>query len=190
MTAAGRRPTLEERSPPRDNRVVVEAAEIVIGRERELDVLRDFLVRQQGALVVEGEAGIGKTMLVDVVVEEAATSGRQVLWARPAESDAEISFAALADLLSRAGDALDRLPPPQSRALAVALRRAEPDDLTGERLDRGAVAFAFVSVLRTLAAARPVLVAVDDVQWLDVASASTISFAARRVGGHRVAWLL
>jgi DNA-binding CsgD family transcriptional regulator len=181
---------VEQRWPPRENQVVIEAAEVVIGREEELGVLRDFLARQRGAIVVEGEAGIGKTMLLDVVVNEATASGRTVLRASQAESEAEISFAALADLLSGIDEALDVLPPPQSRALAVALRRAEPDDPTGEPLDRGAVAFAFVSVLRALAAANPVVVAVDDVQWLDVASASALSFAARRVGEHQVAWLL
>jgi DNA-binding CsgD family transcriptional regulator len=169
---------------------VIEGVEEVIGREQEFDVLRDFLARQQGALVMEGEAGIGKTMLFDVAVEEAAASGRSVLRASPAESDAEISFAALADLLSGLDEVLDALPRPQGRALAVALRRAEPDDTSGGALDRGAVAFALVSVLRTLAAADPVLVAVDDVQWLDPASAAALSFATRRVGEHRVAWLL
>jgi DNA-binding CsgD family transcriptional regulator len=169
---------------------VIEGAEVVIGREQELDALRDFLARQQGALVVEGEAGIGKTMLFDVAVDEAAASGRSVLRASPAESDAAISYAALADLLSGLDEVLDALPRPQGRALTVALRRAEPDDTSRGALDRGAVAFALVSVLRTLAAADPVLVAVDDVQWLDPASAAALSFAMRRVGEHRVAWLL
>ena len=169
---------------------MIEGAEELIGREQEFDVLRDFLARQQGALVMEGEAGIGKTMLFDVAVDEAAASGRSVLRASPAESDGEISFAALADLLSGLDEVLDALPRPQGRALAVALRRAEPGDTSGGALDRGAVAFALVSVLRTLAAADPVLVAVDDVQWLDPASAAALSFATRRVGEHRVAWLL
>jgi DNA-binding CsgD family transcriptional regulator len=169
---------------------VIDATEFVIGRERELAALRDFVARQCGALIIEGEAGIGKTVLLDVVVDEAAASGRHVLRARPAESDAAISFAGLADLLAGVKDVVDDLPPPQQHALAVALRQAEPDASSGGSLDRGTVAFAFVGVLRALAAGGPVLVAVDDVQWLDAASASAVSFATRRVGERPVAWLL
>ena len=169
---------------------MIEATEFVVGRERELAVLRDFLAWQRGALIIEGEAGIGKTILFDVLVDEASVSGRHVLRARPAESDAAISFAGLADLLATVEEVVEELPPPQRRALAVALRQAEPDAPSGGSLDRGAVAFAFVGVLRALAAGGPVLVAVDDVQWLDAASASAVSFATRRVGEHPVAWLL
>jgi len=170
--------------------VVIEAAEAIVGREHELDVLRDFLARQQGALLLEGEAGIGKTMLFDPVVEEGAASGQRVLRASPGKSEAEISFAALADLLSGLDEFLEALPPPQRHALAVAVRRAEPDDPTGGPLDRGTVAFAFLSLLRALAVVSPVLVAVDDVQWLDAPSASVLSFATRRTAEDRVAWLL
>jgi tetratricopeptide (TPR) repeat protein len=97
---------------------------------------------------------------------------------RPAESEARLSYAALADLV---GDVFDEtrsaLPAPQERALGTALLRME----TSEAVDPRTTATALASVLTALAAERPVLVAVDDVQWIDPASARALEFAARRL---------
>jgi DNA-binding CsgD family transcriptional regulator len=154
----------------------------VLGRERELESAANFFQeldrRSPAALVIEGEAGIGKTTLWLEAVKAAEIRGYRVLLARPAESEAKLSYAALADLI---GDAFDEtrsaLPEPQERALAMALLRVSAD----KPADARATAAALVSVLTALAAEQPVLVAVDDVQWLDAASERALQFAARRL---------
>ena len=99
-----------------------------------------------------------------------------------------MSFTALRDLLDVAFDEVaDRLPPPQRRALQVALLRAEPE---GSAQGPAAVAAAFLTVLRELASRTRLLVAIDDVQWLDSASALVLQFAARRLEHEPVRLLL
>jgi tetratricopeptide (TPR) repeat protein len=111
-----------------------------------------------------------------------------VLTTSPTESEAQLSFVALRDLI---GDAFDRvadtLPPPQRRALAVALLLEDPGPVPP---DAGAVAAGFLGTLRSLAAAEPVALAVDDIQWLDDASATALAFAARRLRDEPVSLLL
>src|SRR5262249_30816872 len=111
-----------------------------------------------------------------------------VLSARPAAAEEELSFAGLADLLAPVGaDALAVLPTPQRRALEVALLRAQPEDgPAGSR----ALAAALLGARRAPAAAGTVLVAVDDLQWLDRASAQALAFAARRLEHDAVRFLL
>jgi predicted ATPase len=162
----------------------------LLGRDAELAVLGDFVAardRLPAAVLVRGEPGIGKTSVWREGVRMAREHGYCTLVAAPGESEAQISFAALGDLLSGVlAQLLGELPRQQRRALEVALRVADVDPGEGARLDQGAVSFAFLSALRGLAADGPVLVAVDDVQWLDVASATALSFAVRRLGGDRV----
>jgi len=101
-----------------------------------------------------------------------------VLQARPAESEAKLSYAALADLLDDVfDDTRSALPPVHERALAAAFLRAEPDGTADPRT----TATAFVGILAALAADGPALVAVDDVQRLDAASERALAFAARRL---------
>jgi DNA-binding NarL/FixJ family response regulator len=162
----------------------------VVGRDAELKALGAFLesvAHASGALVVEGEPGIGKSTVWNAAVERAADRGFLVLSCRPASSETRLSFVGLADLLSGLEEGtLDALPPPQRRALAVALLREEPGRSTPEpRI----VATAFLSTLRTLAERSPVLVAVDDLQWLDAASRRVLEFALRRLGGERIGLL-
>ena len=100
----------------------------MIGREEELEAVRAFAVGDGfAALVLEGEAGIGKTTLLREAVAAASGAGASVLVARPAPAEAELAFAGLGDLL---GDVLDELvaelPPPQAQALEVALLRRRP----------------------------------------------------------------
>lgn len=152
-----------------------------MGRERELESAAEFLQEVEhgsAALVIEGEAGIGKTTLWLEVVSAAEARGYRVLQARPAESEADLSYAALADLVGAAFDETRAaLPAPQERALAAALLRTVAD----EPADPRTTAAALVGVLTALAAERPVLVAVDDVQWFDAASGRALGFAARRL---------
>src|SRR4051794_18464870 len=160
----------------------------VIGRADEVREIADALAAAVAPVVVEGEPGVGKTTLWEHVVADATGRGARVLTARPASSDAVLGYAGLGDLL---GDVFDEvsgaLPAPQARALAVALLREDP---AGAGPDRRAVAAAFLSALRVLARAGPVVVAVDDLQWLDPPSAHLLGYAARRLTGDPVAFLL
>jgi DNA-binding CsgD family transcriptional regulator len=165
----------------------------LIGRDGELAVVGEFVAavdRWPAGVLVRGEPGIGKTSLWREGVRMARERGCCVLSAAPGESEARISFAGVGDLLSGVlGRVLGELAGQQRRALEVALRVADVDAGAAAELDQGAVSFAFLSALRGLSASGPVLVAVDDVQWLDVASASVLAFAARRLGGDRIGLL-
>jgi predicted ATPase len=155
----------------------------LVGRERELARAADFVARlaeAPGALLVRGEPGIGKTALWREAVAMAERDGVRVLVSRCAEAEMPIPLGAVSDLLDPAFEGFaDDLAEPQRRALAAALGL---ETASGERLDRLALPRALVAAFRSLAATRPLLVAIDDVQWLDPASARVLSFAVRRVG--------
>ena len=154
----------------------------VFGREAELAAVRalaESAATGRAVLQIEGEPGIGKTTVWEAGVDAAGAAGFTVLSSRPAQAEASLSFAGLADLLAPVNhDAVGALPSPQRHALEVALLRASPGATTP---DPRAVATAFQSLLERLAGASPVLVAVDDVQWLDSASAAALAFAIRRI---------
>jgi DNA-binding CsgD family transcriptional regulator len=162
----------------------------VIDRDRELAELGRFLDAVDelpAALLLEGERGIGKTALLAAGLELARKRGFRALAAAPATAERRLSFVALADLLEPAlPDVLPALPAPQRRALEVALLLSEPGRPPP---DARAVAIALLGALRWLAS-RPLLVAVDDVQWLDGPSAAALSFAVRRLEAEPVAVLL
>ena len=153
-------------------------------------MLADFLAAGKStaqALVLEGEAGIGKTTLFEATVSEARELGFAVFSCRPAAAEAAYSFAALADLLRVVlPEGLGRLPLPQRRALSAALLLEEVD---GPVSDERAIAFAVFQLLGERVGG-PVLVAVDDVQWLDAASASVLAFALRRLAAGPAAVLV
>ena len=163
----------------------------VVGRERELDLLERFLdavSEHPAGLKLEGEVGIGKTTLWKRVVASARKRSYHVLVSRPVESETQLAFAALGDLLEDVStDAMSGLPEPQRHALEVALLRREAE---GPAPQPRAVALGLLGVVRSLAETRPVLLAVDDVQWLDPASASSLEFVARRLGEGRVGLLV
>lgn len=166
-------------------------SEDIVGRDTELASMRAFLDRAPAgpaALVVEGQPGIGKTTLWLAGVQEARDRGYRVLSSRPAESEATLSFTVLGDLLEKSlPEALESLPPPQRRALEAALLLAEP---SRRHPDRRTVLVAVLGVVRALAGTGPVLIAVDDVQWLDRPSSAALEFAIRRLTTEPVALLL
>ena len=172
--------------PPRQLRCIYVGVEgsvaVLIGRDREIAQLRGFLAACEDgprALTIEGEAGIGKTALLDAAIPDAC--GLCVLRVRCAGAESGLAYVGLADLLGeRAGPAMAALPSPQRRALEIALLRA---DLAGELVEPQAVGRAVVGVLRLLADQAPVLIAIDDAQWLDAASARALAFALRRLDG-------
>jgi DNA-binding CsgD family transcriptional regulator len=153
----------------------------IFGRDLELAAMERFLDSAPtwpSAVVIEGEAGIGKTTLWLEGVRRAEERGMRALHARPAESEEKLSYVALADLVVEAFDEVgSALPEVQQRALAGALVRDHAGDGTSERT----TATAFVGVLAACAEKGPVLLAVDDIQWLDSASAQTLAFALRRL---------
>jgi DNA-binding CsgD family transcriptional regulator len=163
----------------------------IVGREAELASVHGFVEGVSAgaaALVLEGEAGMGKTTLWNAAVDEAEERGLAVLRARPSESETALSFAGVADLLDSVLDrALEPLPAPQRRALSRALVL---EDDEGPPPDPHAVGVALLNVLRSLASERPILVAVDDVQWLDAASSGALAYGSRRLDAERVGVLL
>lgn len=159
----------------------------LIGRERELEAAAAFLGGLQdgpAVLVFAGEPGIGKTTVWRDAVNQARASSFVVLSARPVQAEAGLAFAGLADLLEPvAEELLPELPVPQQRALKAALLWEDPG---AKRVDQRAVSAGTSAVLRLLARRGPVLVAVDDLQWLDRPSARVLEFALRRLAGAHV----
>ena len=162
----------------------------VFGREEELalgDAFLDSAAERLSVLRLEGEAGIGKTTVWREVVRRAAERGHLVLSCRPAETETKLALSALADLLEPVPEApFAALPPPQREALEIALLRARPGP---EPLGPRPLATAVRSLLAGLAAERPLIVAVDDVQWLDAGSAPVLEYALRRLTDTPLGWL-
>ena len=160
---------------------------MLVGRERERERIERALetarAGSSATLALVGEAGIGKTVLLDNAAECAA--GMRVLRARGIESEAQIPFAALLELLRPALVMLDRIPEPQAVALegALALRR-------GPSQERFAVGAATLSLLAAYAEEGPVAVLVDDAHWLDGSSAQALLFAFRRLVADPIAVLI
>jgi DNA-binding CsgD family transcriptional regulator len=163
----------------------------VVGRDAELAALTGFVAGISdgaSALVLEGDAGMGKTTLWNAALEMAERDGLLVLRAQPAESEIALSFSGLGDLLD---SVLSEALPPLAEAQRSALARALVlEDAEGSPPDAHVAGVALLNVLRGLAGARPVLVAVDDVQWLDAATSGVLGYAARRLRDEHVGVLL
>ena len=160
----------------------------LVGRDEELAQVLATLDNLPAAVVLEGEAGIGKTSIWRAALAELAAGGVRVLSTRPAETESQLSYAGLADILDPVLDeALTALPSPQRRALEVALHRAEPE---GGPPDQAAIAFAVMGALRVATETAPVAVAVDDLQWLDPPSLFALTFVAGRLRQEAVGFLL
>jgi DNA-binding CsgD family transcriptional regulator len=154
----------------------------VVGRDEELGLIEAFvadLERGPSALVLAGEAGIGKTILWKAGVEGALSGSVRVLICRGFEAEASLSFSGLSELLTSVlEEVLPALASPRRRALEVALLLVEPGEVTP---DVHAIGLAVLDVVRFLAQRGPVMVAVDDMQWLDGASSAALQVALRRL---------
>ncbi|HEU5279121.1 MAG TPA: AAA family ATPase [Gaiellaceae bacterium] len=158
----------------------------LVGRELELERLDRFvagIAERPCSLLLQGEAGIGKTVLIEHALLEARARGYEVVSAKPTSAERSLSFLGLTDLLSESHELLRELPLPQRRALEAALLLEEPGEATP---DARAIALGVLGVLRSLAAPRPVLVSIDDLQWLDDPSAAALVFALRRLKSEPV----
>ncbi|MGX1364924.1 DNA-binding CsgD family transcriptional regulator [Streptomyces canus] len=160
----------------------------VVGRERESGALASFVrtaVRDGGAQLVTGQPGIGKTELLEAAVRQGAALGARVLRASGSEYETELSFAGLHQLLLPAADSLRELPEVHRAALATALgfERGDPPG-------RLVLTSALLAWLGHLASTTPLVLVVDDLQWVDRASVVILSLVARRLGGLRVGLLL
>jgi tetratricopeptide (TPR) repeat protein len=162
----------------------------VFGRDAELGAVEAFLAglaSAPGTLVLAGEAGAGKTTVLRAGLERAERLGYTVLRTLPSPSDMRLAFAGLADLLgSRLDVVLPGLPLPQRRALGAALLTEDAPPVPPEPR---VIAAAFRGAVRTLATSAPVLVVIDDVQWLDAPTASAVGFALRRLETERAGLL-
>src|SRR6185369_9090889 len=129
-------------------------------------------------LLIEGDPGIGKTTLLRELTSLARDHGLTVLGCRPTRTETDLSYASLVELLDAIGDqVVNALPAPQARVLRTVLRRDEPDGV----VDRLSLGVALVAAVRAIAASGPLLIAVDDAQWLDPPTAKTLAFAIRRL---------
>jgi DNA-binding CsgD family transcriptional regulator len=155
----------------------------LVGRDEELAALRAFAGRDgdggPAALVLEGEAGIGKSALWLEALEAAEAGGLRVLRSRPAEAEQRLAHVGLGDLLEGVlDDVAPLLSTPRRRALEIVLLR---ERALGRPVDDRALAVAVRDALHALCDRGPVLIAVDDVQWLDASSSSALAFALRRL---------
>jgi len=163
----------------------------IVSREEELTSLQAFVGEPHGgsaALVIEGEAGIGKSTLWLAGVEHARARSLCVLVSQPAEAERGLAHVGLGDLLDDVlDDVLPALSTPRRRALEVALLREEAP---GGPVDSRALAVAVRGALQLLSERGPILIAVDDDQWLDPSSSSALAFALRRLAANDVLLLL
>jgi DNA-binding CsgD family transcriptional regulator/tetratricopeptide (TPR) repeat protein len=157
------------------------------GRRSECDALDDLLARvrtgQSRVLVVRGEAGIGKTALLDCLAGSAPDF--RIVRAAGVESEMELAYAGLHQLCAPFADHIDGLPDPQQDALETAFGRRD-----GDAPNRFMVGLAVLGLLSEVAEEKPLLLMVDDAQWLDAASSQTLAFVARRLEAESVAMVV
>ena len=156
----------------------------LLGRQDECEALDRLIdaarTGQSQVMVLRGEAGVGKTALLDYAEERA--TGFRTARATGVEADVDLAFAGLHQLCAPMLDSLDRLPAPQRDALATAFGQS-----AGPAPDRFLVGLAVLSLLAEVTAAEPLMCVVDDAQWLDRVSAQTLAFVARRLLAEPVA---
>ena len=156
----------------------------LVGRSAERALLDGLLARvragESEALVIRGEAGVGKTALLRYAARQA--SGFQVAQLTGVEAEMELPFAGVHQLCTAIPDRIEALPAPQRQALTTALGL-----VGGQVPERFFVGLAVLSLLSAVAEERPVLCLVEDAQWLDAASAQVIGLVARRVRAESVA---
>ncbi|MET8982261.1 AAA family ATPase [Streptomyces sp. NPDC004539] len=149
------------------------------------DLVSEAIAGRSGSLLLRGEAGIGKTVLLDGLADRASALGVHLVRIRGIEPEADLAFAGLVQLVWPFQQRLDALPEAQAYALRSVLGSSE------ERgTDRFLTGLAVLTLLADLADDGPLLCLVDDAQWLDQASAEALLFAARRLGAERIAMVL
>jgi hypothetical protein len=162
-------------------------AEPLVGRDHDLGLVRGFIDEAMvsgGALLLSGDAGVGKTVLLDAAAERAHGAGMRVVRAAGVEFESTITFAGLHQVLQPLLAGLDQLTDPYRTALSVALGLDQ-----GAPSDQLLVSNAALTLLVQAAVERSLLVIVDDLPWLDRASAVVLGFVARRLAGSRVGFL-
>jgi DNA-binding CsgD family transcriptional regulator len=161
-----------------------------VGRQAELVRVDAFLAaapEELRALAIVGPPGIGKTTVWQEGVRRAQEQGYRVLGARASGAEARLSFAGLGDLLDSVGEeSLEALPEPQRHALEVAVLRTQSQRAPEQRL----IGTALLSLLRELSVERELVIAIDDLHWLDAPSAAALGFALRRVDDEPVRAIL
>jgi DNA-binding CsgD family transcriptional regulator len=160
----------------------------LVGRSADLHVLQSFLADAAGsgaAMILSGEPGIGKSVLLDAAVEAAVTDGTLVLRTTGSEFRAETSWSTVSRLLAPLTAGCDALHAAHRAALLPVLN----SETTGA-VDRLVLYNAVLALLQQVSAERPLLLVVDDVQWTDQATASLLSFVARRLSGTRTGLLM
>ena len=164
-----------------------ESLDLLVGREAELERIRVLVASARdgsgASLLIEGPPGVGKTALLDAAA--ALATDVRCLWAHGVESESVLGHSGLLELLNPLRERLDDIPPGQARAVAAALGW----ETAGAPPDRFLTGAATLSLLGAAAASRPVLVLVDDVQWLDPESAAALAFAAVRLTRDAVGFL-
>ncbi|HET6293008.1 MAG TPA: AAA family ATPase [Kribbella sp.] len=159
----------------------------LFGREAELEQLDAFIATTAvggGGLLLTGEAGVGKSVLLDAAAARATADGARVIRAAGVEFEADMSFAGLNQVVHPLGEDLRRLSDRYCKALEVTTglyEGAPPDQLT--------VSNAMLALLTHVAGDRPLVVIVDDMPWLDRVSAVVLGFVARRLADSRVGFL-
>jgi len=157
----------------------------LVGRDRELRILTDLVERigtQGGAVVVIGEAGIGKSSLLRAAAEHGRKAGLTVLATTGIEAEAQLPFAGLHQLLRPVLGSADRLAATQRQALAAAFGAAGT-----ERPESFMIALAALNLIAEAAARQPLLMIADDVHWLDGPTQDVLAFIARRVSADQIA---
>jgi DNA-binding CsgD family transcriptional regulator len=162
-------------------------ASLLVGRDRELDMLRGFLreaAARGGTLLLRGDPGIGKTALLDAAAEVGSATHTLVLRGAGATFETEVSFSTLHQVLLPLHGQIDRLDRAHRDALAGALGLGPAHGANRQQL-----AEATLVLLRVAAERRPLLVLVDDVQWVDRSSAGVFNILTRQVTGAQIGLL-